>query len=320
MGINLNSIANFFVRTRNDDTADGNDGLTAGNPASMGSYNADIGYKEQVAATTDTGVFSLIQLFKRFLSTKLPLGANTTANALCAALPTDDTLRTNIASVAVDATLIASDADATRVSVASIDTKTTTSNGSLSSIDTKLTTSNDSLASIDSKLGQANTEVTYSWTRPNDAVAYTIGDMVSDSTTTPTVPVWTGLVANPGETAEIVKVTISCSQNATAQFNFRLVLFKSSPTTAADNLPNTISDNDVLTTNCIGYIDIPAFVPINIGATAAGNSFQTVIPVMPIRFTTAATTGLFGAFIALAATTPVALTSFSCTLHVRRAV
>lgn len=316
MGINLNSVANFFVRTRNDDTADGNDGLTAGNPASMASYNADIGYKEETAATTDTGTFSLIQLFKRFLSVKLPIGANTTANALCAAFPTDDALRTAVTNLGSDLALVVPDVDATRVSVASSDTKLTTTNASLASIDGKATTINSSLVSIDTKLGRPYVEVNYSWTRPATITAYTVGDMINDSATTPTVPEWLGLVASAGDTAEIVKATLSCSHNNA--YNLRLVLFKASPSSAGDNLPNTISDSDLLTTNCVGFIDFGAVSEISPGAGAAGNAMATYVPSSPLTFSTAATTGLFGAFILEGTVTPVASAVFNCMLTVRR--
>jgi hypothetical protein len=299
MGINFNSGSSVWVKTRNDSAADGKDGASNVNSASMASFSDDIGWKEQTAATTDTGTFSLIQLFKRFLSIKLPLGANTTANALCAALPTDDVIRTNTANISTKS-------DAIATSTASADTK-------LSTINTSIGTTNTTLASI---VPKAVIQVNYNWTRPADATAYTAGDVISNSTVTSTVPFWDNLVANNGDTGYITKIVLTCSHNT--PYSLRLSLYKATITTAPDNAPNTLTDADIVATNLIALVDIPALTPMNITGGAGGNSATTLTLTTPIPFTTGATKGLFGHFAIATGNATIASAVFDCTLVVQR--
>jgi hypothetical protein len=82
-----------------------------GTVATTGADGADVtqGAKADAAATTDTGTFTLISLFKRLLSVKLPAGLGQTTKAL--SLPvveaySDTATLTNVASSAANVTLL----------------------------------------------------------------------------------------------------------------------------------------------------------------------------------------------------------------------
>ena len=318
MGINFNSGSNVWVKTRNDVVSDGKDGASDVNSANMGSFSDDIGWTAQTAATTDTGTFSLIQLFKRFLSVKLPIGANTTANALCAALPSDDVIRTNTANISTKS-------DAIATSTAGADTKLGTVNTNLGTINTSIGSGNTLLGTIETNIDTTNTslaalvpkpivDVNYNWTRPNDVLAYAINDVLTNSV--PSVPFWDNLVAANGDTGYIHKIVLTCSHNTA--YEVKLALFKATVTTSADSTACTLTDADIAASNMIGVFALTALATMTPGAGAAGNSQTTYIPIHPIPFTTGGSKGLFGQFISTSAVTPVALAEFNCTLTVTR--
>jgi hypothetical protein len=318
MGINFNSGSNVWVKTRNDAVSDGKDGASDLNSANMASFSDDIGWTAQTAATTDTGTFSLIQLFKRFLSVKLPIGANTTANALCAALPSDDVIRTNTANISTKS-------DAIATSTAGADTKLGTVNTNLGTISTNIASSNTLLTTIETNIDTTNTslaalvpkpivDVNYAWTRPNDTSGYVANDVMTNST--PSVPFWDNLVAANGDTGYIHKIVLTCSHNTS--YDVKLALFKTTVTTSADSAQCTLTDADIAANNMIGVFTLATLAIMTPGAGAAGNSQSTYIPTHPIPFTTSGSKGLFGQFIATAPATPVALAEFNCTLTVSR--
>lgn len=71
MATQIKSDAEVFIQNENDLRGNGKDGLTASTATRLGQVNSDIGYTNSFEATTDTGDFSFISLFKRFLNTKL---------------------------------------------------------------------------------------------------------------------------------------------------------------------------------------------------------------------------------------------------------
>lgn len=71
MPTNIQPTSNFYVQNENDLNASGNNGATVGTATRLLQGNPDLGHKAETQANSDTGTFSLIQLFKRFLAIKL---------------------------------------------------------------------------------------------------------------------------------------------------------------------------------------------------------------------------------------------------------
>lgn len=103
--------------------------------------------------------------------------------------------------------------------------------------------------------GGSTTIVGVSLTRPADTTAYAAKDVVSDSTSAPTVLTFANFARVNAGTGIIVKARIMTSQKTnTAQF--RLHLFHTAPTAINDNSPYLMLYANAA--NRIGMIDFPA--------------------------------------------------------------
>lgn len=80
MTTRIKSDQDFYVQNEDDLTSSGNTGGATGTATRLANINPDIGYKADSAASTDTGTFSLIALFKRLLQ-KLTTGIPVTDNS-----------------------------------------------------------------------------------------------------------------------------------------------------------------------------------------------------------------------------------------------
>jgi hypothetical protein len=97
----------------------------------------------------------------------------------------------------------------------------------------------------------------YEFTRPADTTAYTSGDVVSNSTSSTTVITFSGNILNEafvtGKSLVIKDAQLTKSTNSTTNASFRLYLYTSAVTVAADNAAfNLVYSNKHLR---VGFID-----------------------------------------------------------------
>lgn len=106
---------------------------------------------------------------------------------------------------------------------------------------------------------------TASFTRPNDTNAYSIGDVVSDSTSSPTVMTFSAVSQNPNTSVTIVGVSlrIDVSSVPAGMGIFRLHLYNASPTAINDNSAFDLIAAD--RSKYLGFIDIST--PEDFGST-----------------------------------------------------
>jgi hypothetical protein len=104
-------------------------------------------------------------------------------------------------------------------------------------------------------VGSATTVVGVELTRPADTTAYTAKDVVSDSTSAPTVLTFANFARVNAGSGIIVRARLMTDQKTnTAQF--RLHLFHTAPTATNDNSPYLLLYSNAA--NRIGMIDFPA--------------------------------------------------------------
>jgi hypothetical protein len=99
-------------------------------------------------------------------------------------------------------------------------------------------------------------KVTASFTRPADANAYAVGDIVSNSTSASTLMTFTDLLETAGGGVKIVSARLATNQKSIVPA-FRVHLYNASnPTVSADNAAHRelYADED----KYIGFIDLPA--------------------------------------------------------------
>jgi hypothetical protein len=109
-------------------------------------------------------------------------------------------------------------------------------------------------------------------TRPADSNAYIAKDVVSNSTSSPSVLTFTNIVSTGGQSGYLVKGRLLTNQSTNVA-RFRLHLYTVAPTAIADNAPFTLLATNAA--NRIGYIDFPACQTEGSGSDAA-NSMYTI--------------------------------------------
>jgi hypothetical protein len=124
--------------------------------------------------------------------------------------------------------------------------------------------------SIVGTVGLSVSEVSATFARPNNNTAYTAKDVVSDSTSTPTVLTFTNIARVNGGSGNIVKGRIFID-SATAMLGatFRLHLYHTAPTAIADNSPFALlyANRD----KRIGFIDFPATTTEGTGSDSSAS-------------------------------------------------
>jgi hypothetical protein len=116
-------------------------------------------------------------------------------------------------------------------------------------------------------LGGAIAIVSAELTRPANTSAYTIGDVVSDSTVASTLLTFTGAARVTGGSGYITKVRLETNQSTNVA-QMRLWLYTiNNPTVVADNVPMTLLYTNKA--NRIGYIDIPSCATEMAGSDSA---------------------------------------------------
>ena len=122
-------------------------------------------------------------------------------------------------------------------------------------------------------------EVSATFARPNDSIAYTAKDVVSNSTSAPAVMTFTDIGRVNGGSGNIIKARLFID-SATAMLGaaFRLHLYHTAPTAVNDNaaFPLLYANRD----KRVGYLDLPATA-----TEGAGSDSSAAIWVdMPVGF------------------------------------
>jgi hypothetical protein len=150
-----------------------------------------------------------------------------------------------------------------------------------------------------------------SFTRPNDTLAYAVGDLVANSTTAGAVvplqvPLGNIVAVGHGIT-RITRARLTKSGTSPANANFRIHLYQGAPTPANGDNGAWSSDNAL---NWLGNIDVTSMLAFTDGCTGTGSA--TAGSEMFLRL---ANGSLFALIEAKAAYTPVANEVFTVTLE-----
>lgn len=148
-------------------------------------------------------------------------------------------------------------------------------------------------------------EATATFTRPNDTTAYTSGDLVSNNTTAGSVTPMAFYIPY-GRGFELYRVMLNHSTTTSVAAQFRVHLYKDSPTVA--NGDNGVWSSS--SSNYLGFVDLDGT-----GATfTAGGRAVASSGNLPIYIVTDADQTLYGLLEARGAYAPGANESFAITL------
>lgn len=159
-------------------------------------------------------------------------------------------------------------------------------------------------------------------TRPADTVQYTPGDVVCNSTDTPTPLVFSSASLDPiVRCATIISASIACSANLAMKPDVELWLFTVPPAMDADNAPFTPTDAELEHLVCVLDFAAAAFgVGHHVGDATVGNLgnvvlFRSAGTTIPFQCAPEETS-LYGVLVARNAYVPLAGESFRVALGV----
>ena len=156
--------------------------------------------------------------------------------------------------------------------------------------------------------------VTASFTRPSDATAYAIGDVVCNSTSAPTVLTFSNMANANGLGGVIQAAFLYLGSNPTTKPVYDLFLFDTSPTIDNDNATFTPTDSEIL--NLVGVIPFAVGVPGDTTGTSTNTVYQTT---PQLSFVCASgSTSLYGVLVARNAVTPTSADTYNFRLVVAR--
>ena len=154
---------------------------------------------------------------------------------------------------------------------------------------------------------------TCTFTRPADTTAYSINDVIADSTSAPTVISFTNIARAVGGQSYIVKVRIMTDQK-TCTARMRLALFQTAPTLINDNSPKTrLWANRVIS---LGSIDFDPMTTEDATNSTAASAMWTSAPVNIVC--DAASTTIYGILSTLDAFTPASAQQFYIAIDVEQ--
>lgn len=151
---------------------------------------------------------------------------------------------------------------------------------------------------------------TASFTRPSDTTAYTIGDVVCNSTSSPTILTFTGMARANGGSGVIVGASLVLGSNPTTKPTYDLFLFDTSVTIDNDNSAFTPTDAEML--KCVAVISLS--VP-TVG-DASGTTTNCVYFAIPMAsyVCDASATALYGVLVSRNAVTPTSADTYNLRL------
>lgn len=149
---------------------------------------------------------------------------------------------------------------------------------------------------------------TASKTRPSNTTAYSIGQVVAESTSAATVWTFSSCVRSNGSTGTILGVllTDSSKQSTTPQFN--LWLFNSSPTVQNDAAAFAPSSSDLA--NLVTVVNLSSWTAANANGILIASEMNR-----PFKCGSSSTT-LYGVLVAANAYTPTSAEVFNITLQI----
>jgi hypothetical protein len=162
-----------------------------------------------------------------------------------------------------------------------------------------------------------------SFTRPNDTNAYTSGDVINNSTSSPLVLTFPRATIDAGGNSILQEVILTSSANQATKLDCELWLFDTTITPDNDNAVFTPTDAEMLTIVAVVAISASSWKGGDATVGAGGNAL-VVLPNLSIPINTrksggaagatAGTNDLYGVLVARAAYTPVAQEIFQATL------
>ena len=154
-----------------------------------------------------------------------------------------------------------------------------------------------------------------SFARPNDANAYAAGDVITDSTSVPTVITFSGCARVNNGSGIIIGAQCIDSANQSTKPTLELWLFDTTFTPDNDNAVFTPTDGELAT--LVGIIQFNLWFVGDATAGAGGNCVSLGALTEPMAFVTgASSTSLFGILVVRNAYTPVAQEQFTIRLRV----
>lgn len=319
MPINLQSSANFWARIKGDSASAG-DGTVNTSPARYDTWNSDLGSQDDVAASSDTGTFSLVALFKRLLNTKLPtlvsgrlpvdgsgvtqpVSGTITANlgtiSTAATESTLSTLNGKIpASLTVSSTRLLVDGSGVTQPVSG--TVTVSGNVGL----TGLATDGSTSAALVTTSRLSNLVAATQLVRPANTTAYTAGQALSNSTTAPTAITVANPAISSGRGGRIERVLCKTSQT-TMTGVIRAYIYRGAVAPTGTNDGSTLTATQ---TNLVGWLDFSGF---NDGVAEG-----TLSCFSPMAFVTTGANNLYLLFKVLNAFTPASGQTFDFDFYI----
>ena len=165
------------------------------------------------------------------------------------------------------------------------------------------------------EVGGRGMVITASLTRPNDANAYAAGDVITNSTSSPTVITFSGCARRNGKSGLVIGAQCIDSANQSTKPTLELWLFDTTFTPDNDNAVFTPTDEELAT--LVGIIQFNLWFVGDATAGAGGNCASLGALTEPMAFVTgASSTSLFGILVVRNAYTPVAQEQFTIRLRV----
>jgi len=152
-------------------------------------------------------------------------------------------------------------------------------------------------------------------TRPANTTAYAAGDVVTNSTSAPTVITFANCAKANGGSGVVFGAECVDSANQSTKPTLELWLFDTTFTPDNDNAPFTPTDAELAT--LVGIVQFSTWLVGDATAGAGGNCASMGSLSDPIAFVAgAATTNLFGILVVRNAYTPVSEEQFTVRLHI----
>ncbi len=162
-------------------------------------------------------------------------------------------------------------------------------------------------------VGGKSVTSTYAFTRPADTTAYSINDVIADSTSAPTIMSFTNIARAVGGQSYIVKARVLTDQK-TCTARMRLALFQTAPTPINDNAPKTrLWANRIIS---LGSIDFDPMTTEDATNSTAASAMWTSAPINIVC--DAASTTIYGILSTLDAFTPASAQQFYIAIDVEQ--
>lgn len=154
---------------------------------------------------------------------------------------------------------------------------------------------------------------TASFTRPNDATAYTAGDVVCNSTSAPTILTFADASRASGGSGTIIGASMVLGTNPATKPIYELWLFNTSVTIDNDNAGFTPTDTEMQ--SCVAVIPLAAPVIGDVSSTATSLYYAWD---GAKAFVTSGGTSLYGVLVAKSGVTPTAVDTYYLRLIIAR--